>query len=161
MTTVAADRVHDTVAHLSYHCPVGWLLRADPPVSPFSTSITNGSGAIVASGRWENLPTEAPSRDELIAGAAWLASEYGDVFLPFEGSRRDVILEKASVAGRPAARAGYGLVSNAEENEPAYIRALVLALTGDRVSFLFAAGPDAERHIVDGILASTRVMTGP
>jgi len=159
VTTFAADRVHDTVAHLSYHRPVGWLLGADPPVSPFSTSITNGSGAIVASGRWENLPTEAPPRDELIAGAAWLASEYGDIFLPFEGSRHDVVLEKASVAGRPAARAGYGLVSNADDGEPAYIRALVLALTCECVSFLFAAGPDTQRHVVDGILASTRIMT--
>jgi hypothetical protein len=159
MTTFASDRVHDTVAHLSYRCPPGWLRDTDSLASPFSTSITNGSGAVVASGRWDDLPTEAPPSDELIAGAAWLASEYGEIFLPFDGDRKDVIIENASVAGRPAARAGYGLVFHPEDGDPAYIRVLVVALTGDLVSFLLAVGPDTERHVVDGILASAQVLT--
>ncbi|GIH05920.1 hypothetical protein Rhe02_39870 [Rhizocola hellebori] len=159
MTTFASDRVHDTVAHLSYRCPQGWLLGTDPLDSPFSTSITNGTGAIVVSGRWDDLPTDAPSGDELIAGAAWLASEYGEFFLPFDGNRTNVVIENANVAGRPAARAGYGLVFDPDARDPAYIRVLVVALTGDLVSFLLAVGPDAERHVFDGILASTQVLT--
>jgi hypothetical protein len=50
------------------------------------------------------------------------------------------------------------LVCHAEDCGPAYLRVLVVALTSDLVSFLLAAGPDTERHVVDGILASTRLL---
>lgn len=158
MTTFASDRVNDTVAHLSYHRPPGWLLDTDQLTSPFSTSISDGSGAMVASGLWENLPSEAPSADELITGAAWLASEYGEVFLPPSGQRTNVVIETASVAGCPAARAGYGLIFDPVGGEPGYVRSLVVALPGDLISFLLAVGPDAQRHVVDGILASTKLL---
>ncbi len=158
MTTFASDRVNDTVAHLSYQCPLGWLRGTDPLVAPFSTCISDGSGAMVASGRWADLPTEAPSAEELITGAAWLASEYGEVFLPPQGQRTDVVIENANVAGRPAARAGYGLIFHPAGSEPGYVRSLVVALPGELVSFLLAVGPDAQRHVVDGILASAKVL---
>jgi hypothetical protein len=158
VTAFASDRVHDTTAHLSYHRPPGWRLGGDSLDAPFSTAISDGSGAMVASGRWDDLPEQAPSTDQLIAGAAWLASEYGEVFLPPDGRRTNVVIENANIAGRPAARAGFGLVFHPQGSDPAYVRALVVALTGDLVSFLLAVGPDAQRHVVDGILASTKVI---
>lgn len=155
MPSFASDRVDDTVAHLSFLCPGDWQRGNEELISPFTSTITNGTGAMVSAGRWEHLLAEPPSAAELIAGAAWLASEYGEFFMPFEGNRTEVVMEDTIVAGRPAARAGYLLLFHPEDGEPTYVRVLVVALAADQISFLLAVAPDTERHIVDSILAST------
>ncbi|HEX6682776.1 MAG TPA: hypothetical protein VF062_08275 [Candidatus Limnocylindrales bacterium] len=134
--------------------PSGWRLRTEDLVEPFTRAISNESGALVGSGRWEHLLAAPPSSDELIAGAAWLASEYGEFFLPFEGSRVDVVMEETTLAGLPAARAGYRLVLHPEDGEPAYVRVLVVAVKPDHISFLMAVAPDDQARAVDAIMAS-------
>lgn len=156
MPSFASDRVLDAAAHVSYACPQGWVRNTEDLIAPFTATIRNPSGAMVASGRWEQLLAEPPSTDELIGGAAWLASEYGEYFLPVEGERVDVLMERTTVAGRPAARAGYRLLLHPDDGAPAYVRVLVLALSPNQVSFLLTVAPDTERHVVDGILASAQ-----
>jgi hypothetical protein len=149
----------DPASGLSYLLPQGWHRRDEELVEPFTSSIASESGAMVSSGRWDHLLTAPPSNDELIAGAAWLASEYGEYFLPFEGNRVDVVMEETTVAGRPAARAGYRLVFEPEDGEPAFVRVLVVAVAPRLVSFLLAVAPDSESRLVESILASAHPVS--
>lgn len=144
----------DPASGLAYPVPPGWHRRTGDLVEPFTCAISNETGALVGSGRWEHLLAARPSSDELIAGAAWLASEYGEFFLPFEGNRVDVVMGEATLAGLPAARAGYRLVFHPEHGEPAYVRVLVVALRTDQISFLMAVAPDTEAPTVESIMAS-------
>jgi hypothetical protein len=143
----------DPASGLTYPLPAGWHRRTEDLVEPFTCAISNETGALVGSGRWDHLLAVKPSSDELIAGAAWLASEYGEFFLPFEGNRVDVVMEETTLAGRPAARAGYRLVFHPEDGEPAYVRVLVVALRSDQISFLMAVAPDTEARAVEAIMA--------
>jgi len=143
----------DPASGLTYPVPPGWYRRTEDLVEPFTSAISNDTGALVGSGRWDHLLAVRPSSDELIAGAAWLASEYGEFFLPFEGNRVDVVMEETTLAGLPAARAGYRLVFHPEDGEPAYVRVLVVALRSDQISFLMAVAPDTEARTVEAIMA--------
>lgn len=146
----------DPASGLTYPIPPGWYRRTEDLVEPFTCAISNEIGALVGSGRWDHLLAARPSSDELIAGAAWLASEYGEFFLPFEGDRVDVVMEETTLAGLPAARAGYRLVFHPEDGEPAYVRVLVVALRPEQISFLMAVAPDTEARAVDSIMAQAQ-----
>ena len=143
----------DPASGLTYPLPPGWHRRTEDLVEPFTSAISNETGALVGSGKWDHLLAARPSSDELIAGAAWLASEYGEFFLPFEGSRVDVVMEETTLAGLPAARAGYRLVFHPEDGEPAYVRVLVVALRSDQISFLMAVAPATEARMVESIMS--------
>ena len=67
----------DPASGLTYPVPPGWYRRTEDLVEPFTCAISNETGALVGSGKWDHLLAARPSSDELIAGAAWLASEYG------------------------------------------------------------------------------------
>lgn len=146
----------DPESGLTYLQPAGWRRSTEDLLEPFTCTITSESGAMVGSGRWDHLLTAPPSNDELIAGAAWLASEYGEYFLPFEGNRVDVVMEETRVAGRPAARAGYRLVFHPEDGEPAYVRVLVISVAPGLVSFVLGVAPDSQSRVVEAVLGSTR-----
>ncbi len=152
--SVSLPRTADPDSGLTYVLPPGWQQRDEELIAPFTRAIADSTGAMIGSGRWDHLLAAPPSKDELIAGAAWLASEYGEFFLPFEGSRVDVVMEETTVAGRPAALAGYRLVVHPEDGEPAYVRVLVVALTPDLVSFLLAVAPESQAGLVDTVLDS-------
>lgn len=148
----------DPASGLTYPLPPGWHRRTEDLVEPFTSAISNETGALVGSGKWDHLLAARPSSDELIAGAAWLASEYGEFFLPFEGSRVDVVMEETTLAGLPAARAGYRLVFHPEDGEPAYVRVLVVALRSDQISFLMAVAPETEARAVEAIMSRAHPM---
>jgi hypothetical protein len=153
---IASRHATDAASGLTYLQPPGWKRRTEDLIEPFTCTISNDSGAMIGSGRWDHLLTAPPSNDELIAGAAWLASEYGEFFLPFEVNRVDVVMEETTVAGRPAARAGYRLVFHPEDGEPAYVRVLVISVAPDLVSFVLAVAPDSQARLVESVLASAR-----
>jgi hypothetical protein len=156
---LSARHATDPASRLTYLLPHGWHYRTEDLVEPFTSAISNNAGAMVGAGRWDHLTTAPPSNDELIAGAAWLASEYGEYFLPLEGDRVDVVMEETTVAGRPAARAGYRLVLRPGDGEPAFVRVLVVAVDPDLVSFLLAVAPASESHLVESILASAHPVS--
>lgn len=151
---VSLQYTTDPGSGLTYALPPGWQQRDEELIAPFTSAISDGEGSLVGSGRWDHLLAEPPSKDELIAGAAWLASEYGEFFLPFDGDRVDITMETTSVAGRPAARAGYRLVFHPEDGEPAYVRVLVVSLRPDLVSFLLGVAPQSHADVIDSVLSS-------
>ncbi len=156
LTAFRPGHVDDSIAGLRYLQPDGWAQQEHGLVTPLTTVLTDGSDAIVASGRWQELLAEPPSADELMAGAAWLASEYGEFYLPYPGDRVEVRMEQTTAAGRPAAFAGYQLVS--PNREPSYVRVLVVALGTDLVSFVLAVAPMTARPLIDEILASVQPL---
>jgi hypothetical protein len=158
LTSFGSGHVDDSVAGLRYLHPSGWSRQTSDLVSPLTNLLTDGGDKIVASGRWQELLAEPPSTDELMAGAAWLASEYGEYYLPYPGERVDVRMERSTAAGRPAGLAGYRLVFGAADRDPAYVRVLVIALAPDLVSFLLAVAPATARPLIDEILASAQPL---
>ena len=68
-------------------------------------------------------------------------------------------MEETTLAGLPAARAGYRLVFHPEDGEPAYVRVLVVALRSDQISFLMAVAPDTEARTVDAIMARAQPVS--
>lgn len=160
MSAIDASYRHvtDPASGLAYLLPPGWRERAQNLFPPFTRAISDGAGSMVGSGRWDPL-TVPPSTDELIASAARLASEYGEFFLPADGDRLDVLMEGTVVGGRPAGRAGYRL-RYPEAREPAYVRALVVALAPGKVSFLLAVSPASCAPTVESVLTSATPILG-
>jgi hypothetical protein len=147
--------VDDSAAGLQYFHPAGWTRQTEELPTPVTSLLRSTSDhSVVASGCWDRSPIDPPSTDELQAGAAWLASEYGELYLDGPGTRVSIKMERTTAAGQPAAIAGYNHVFDALNRAPAYVRVLVIAVTPGQLSFVLAVAPATTRHLIDDILAS-------
>jgi hypothetical protein len=122
---------------------------------------------VVFAGVWsEDFSVDPPDEEDLLPGAAWLASSYGEFlwfFRRHESLRRDHGLDYSqrslSIGGRPAAAVAYRYLGGQEGETAAELRLVAIQLSGGRVSYcLGLAHSSDDCRLIDDVLDSVKPL---
>ncbi|MGP3969060.1 hypothetical protein [Streptomyces sp. 6N223] len=122
---------------------------------------------VVFAGTWsEDFSVDAPDEEDLLAGAAWLASSCGEFlwfFRRHEPLRRshglDYSQRPLTIGGRPAAAVAYRYLGGRDGETTAELRLVAIHLSDDRVSFALGLAHSADHcRLIDDVLDSVKPL---